>query len=185
MRIGLAALGVLVVLVVGTGVRAQHFGEPIASQFRMVWQADEGTRARCSGFGLQRLDLPSQARPTPDPGPGRVRRRQGGDLQVRSREPRARLSSLLRRTSASCCRVPHQRLFFREDRRRPVAANDIEQSMRRACKGQLGRPCHTDCAHLPSAMETHVAETLAKSTSCTSLPAALPRGRLVAATLER
>ncbi len=41
MRIGLAAAGVLVMLGVGTGaVGAQHFGEPGASQFRVVWQAE-------------------------------------------------------------------------------------------------------------------------------------------------
>jgi len=39
-RTGLAAVGILLVLVVGTGVRAQHFGEPGASQFRVVWQAE-------------------------------------------------------------------------------------------------------------------------------------------------
>lgn len=40
MKTGWAAVGVLVVLVVGTGVRAQHFGEPSASQFRVVWEAE-------------------------------------------------------------------------------------------------------------------------------------------------
>lgn len=40
MRIAWAAVGVLVVLVVGTGVHAQHLGEPSASQFRVVWQAE-------------------------------------------------------------------------------------------------------------------------------------------------
>lgn len=40
MRIGWAAVGVLVVLVVGTGVRAQHLEESGASQLRVVWQAE-------------------------------------------------------------------------------------------------------------------------------------------------
>ena len=39
-RIAWAAVGVLVALVVGTGVRAQHLGESRASQFRVVWQAE-------------------------------------------------------------------------------------------------------------------------------------------------
>lgn len=40
MRTGWAAVGILLVLVVGTGARAQHFGEPGASQFRVMWQAE-------------------------------------------------------------------------------------------------------------------------------------------------
>ena len=39
MKSGWAAVGVLLVLAVGTGVRAQHL-EPSASQFRVVWEAD-------------------------------------------------------------------------------------------------------------------------------------------------
>lgn len=44
MRTGLAAGGVLVVLVIATGVCAQPVGDPGAAQFRVVWQA-EASRA--------------------------------------------------------------------------------------------------------------------------------------------
>lgn len=40
MKSGWAAVGVLIMLVVGTGVRAQHVEEPSASQFRVVWEAE-------------------------------------------------------------------------------------------------------------------------------------------------
>lgn len=40
MRTRWLAVAVLVVLVVVMPVHAQHFGEPGASQFRMVWQAE-------------------------------------------------------------------------------------------------------------------------------------------------
>jgi hypothetical protein len=33
----MAAVGILLALLVGTGVHAQHFGAPGASQFRVVW----------------------------------------------------------------------------------------------------------------------------------------------------
>jgi len=36
----MAAVGILLALLVGTGVHAQHFGAPGASQFRVVWQAE-------------------------------------------------------------------------------------------------------------------------------------------------
>ena len=40
MKSGWAAVGVLLVLAVGTGVRAQHVEAPSASQFRVVWEAE-------------------------------------------------------------------------------------------------------------------------------------------------
>lgn len=141
----------------------------------------EGAGARWAGLGLQRLDLPGEARPTQDPRSGRVGRRQGGDLQVRSRGHRARLSSLLRRTSPRCCRVSVNVSSFE----RSAADSSRPTPLSSQCGGHArdswGDAAPRTVLTWPSAMETHLIKTRPKSTSCASLGTAQPRGRVVAA----
>lgn len=132
-------MAVLVVLVVDTGVRAQHLGESNASQFRVVWPADvsralgpvvQGSVYNDSIYQVRHVQLRIQGL--------------DGSAAVKDETYKVVLGDIGPGSRAFCrpssrrCRVSRQRLFLREDRRRTVAANAIDQSMRRACQGQLG-----------------------------------------------